>query len=407
MAPEQLTGGKMDGRVDVYATGVLLFAMLAQKLPFHESGLVDVRAVRPDVPEGIARAIRAALAEDPEERPARALDMQLAIDGALADTRRFSNAATLASWMRELFRGQVDEAEITRADAAPTRTDSSFVLLSLEEPPAQRSPSEEATRRFAVAPRETQTEDLPAVDKGSEALTARVPAEESTRSMPPPRAEMSSASMQTSSPTNLSPAGESEWGRTEADANASRRRFAGAIAGMALGSVLVAAAIWRALPTPRATGPDTPAPTSPIAPVPTPSSLVPVRPASSMSDAPPQAMQPAAVPSATSESQTQTTSTGETTSAPAPAPARPRTRTKKRTAAGEVEPEPAEAGVLVLETIPPARILVDGQRMGLTPQTVSLPAGPHDVLLEAGDRSERYPVTIVAGRRVRIFKRFD
>jgi len=37
MPPEQILGGDVDGRADVYATGVLLYEMIAGQLPFRSS----------------------------------------------------------------------------------------------------------------------------------------------------------------------------------------------------------------------------------------------------------------------------------------------------------------------------------------------------------------------------------
>jgi eukaryotic-like serine/threonine-protein kinase len=86
LAPEVWSGREIDGRVDVYSLGVLLFRVLGGKVPFsgriHE--LLDVvrraprpslRALRPDLPEDIDAWASAALAVDPDERfqKARAL----------------------------------------------------------------------------------------------------------------------------------------------------------------------------------------------------------------------------------------------------------------------------------------------------------------------------------------------
>jgi serine/threonine protein kinase len=81
MAPEQIrASGEVDHRVDIYALGVVLFQILTGRLPFtaDNPGAVvlahlhqpapDPRALLPELPAHIARAILRALAKDPAER---------------------------------------------------------------------------------------------------------------------------------------------------------------------------------------------------------------------------------------------------------------------------------------------------------------------------------------------------
>jgi serine/threonine-protein kinase len=81
MAPEQARGqGDLDGRVDIYAVGVLLYRMLTGKLPFaaktHEEIIQHIlegeprppRELRADLPEDLERVILKAMAPDREER---------------------------------------------------------------------------------------------------------------------------------------------------------------------------------------------------------------------------------------------------------------------------------------------------------------------------------------------------
>lgn len=81
VAPEQAIGGQLDGRTDLYSFGVLLFEMLAGKVP-HEgttnigkvvahltSRAPDVRTEAPDVPAWLAELIRRLMERDPADRP--------------------------------------------------------------------------------------------------------------------------------------------------------------------------------------------------------------------------------------------------------------------------------------------------------------------------------------------------
>jgi non-specific serine/threonine protein kinase len=78
MAPEQIIGGNVDERADLYSLGVVLFEMLAGEPPFKDSGRglayqhVSVQPpplanFRP-VPAGVAAAVMRALAKSPADR---------------------------------------------------------------------------------------------------------------------------------------------------------------------------------------------------------------------------------------------------------------------------------------------------------------------------------------------------
>jgi Protein kinase domain len=80
LAPEQLEGGPVDGRTDVYSLGCLLYECLTGEAPFAggsrlavawahlEEEPPSVSARRPDLPEAIDAVIRKAMAKQPEDR---------------------------------------------------------------------------------------------------------------------------------------------------------------------------------------------------------------------------------------------------------------------------------------------------------------------------------------------------
>ena len=85
MAPEQATGGPVDQRADLYALGLVMFAMLAGRPPFHGDApdrLLErhrteppprVAALVADVPPALDALIDRLLAKDPARRPASGL----------------------------------------------------------------------------------------------------------------------------------------------------------------------------------------------------------------------------------------------------------------------------------------------------------------------------------------------
>lgn len=81
MAPEQLAGGPIDGRCDLYALGVVLFELLTGHLPFESDSMGELlHAIttqpaprlstwRPDLPRELSELVARMLAKPPSERP--------------------------------------------------------------------------------------------------------------------------------------------------------------------------------------------------------------------------------------------------------------------------------------------------------------------------------------------------
>jgi serine/threonine-protein kinase len=91
MAPEQIRGQAVDARTDVYAVGVLLFALLTGQHPFDTSTAFvvldghlnqpapSVQTLAPAVPSALAAIVATALAKQPAQRFGNANDMRRAL----------------------------------------------------------------------------------------------------------------------------------------------------------------------------------------------------------------------------------------------------------------------------------------------------------------------------------------
>lgn len=91
LAPEQLEGGRIDGRTDVYALGVVLYELLAGRKAFEGDSLEQIvnavlhanpapaNEVRHEVPPGLAGVAMKAMARDPEQRYASAAALSQAL----------------------------------------------------------------------------------------------------------------------------------------------------------------------------------------------------------------------------------------------------------------------------------------------------------------------------------------
>lgn len=113
MSPEQIRGGEVDTRSDVYALGVIAYELLAGRLPFDLSGvgLIEAaRIIREDEPTS-ASSFDSALRGDAEVIIRKAM--------AKEPDRRYSSAGELAADIRRFLAG----------DAIAARRDSALYLL--------------------------------------------------------------------------------------------------------------------------------------------------------------------------------------------------------------------------------------------------------------------------------------
>jgi formylglycine-generating enzyme required for sulfatase activity/dienelactone hydrolase len=93
MAPEQVAGGEVDHRADVYALGILGYEMVARRPPFVSSSMQSLFAaqvaeeptplerLQPNVPSDLAAIIHRCLRKNPGDRWSSADELLAAIDG--------------------------------------------------------------------------------------------------------------------------------------------------------------------------------------------------------------------------------------------------------------------------------------------------------------------------------------
>ncbi|HXA42994.1 MAG TPA: serine/threonine-protein kinase [Candidatus Solibacter sp.] len=80
MSPEQVTGGTIDYRSDIYSCGAVLYECLTGKKPYHAESALEImrmhvsdpvpdpRRLNAALPEGVAEMVKRAMAKDPADR---------------------------------------------------------------------------------------------------------------------------------------------------------------------------------------------------------------------------------------------------------------------------------------------------------------------------------------------------
>lgn len=126
LAPEQLRGGSVDARVDVYATGLLLYLMTVQKHPFRGSSegetisrILSEQPVTPpsafveDYPEGLEAVVLKALAKNRDDRYSSAAELLEALESAVPNAFGPNGDRYTVEYLQELLKPRMEERRST------------------------------------------------------------------------------------------------------------------------------------------------------------------------------------------------------------------------------------------------------------------------------------------------------
>jgi eukaryotic-like serine/threonine-protein kinase len=130
MAPEQVRGEAIDRRVDVFAMGIVLYALTTGKHPFRRESeaatmytiasdepVVAPRKFLPDYPPSLEAVLLKALAKDANERYRTASELQRALDKCFPVAERINTDEDIGIFISRLFRKKRDESRAALAEA--------------------------------------------------------------------------------------------------------------------------------------------------------------------------------------------------------------------------------------------------------------------------------------------------
>ncbi len=130
MAPEQVRGEAIDRRVDVFAMGIVLYALTTGKHPFRRESeaatmytiasdepVVSPRKFLPDYPVSLEAVVLKALAKNANDRYASASEMQRALDQCFPVAERVNTDEDVGKFIGNLFGKKRDESRAALAEA--------------------------------------------------------------------------------------------------------------------------------------------------------------------------------------------------------------------------------------------------------------------------------------------------
>lgn len=177
MAPEQVRGGEVDRRVDIWGLGVVLWELLTlDRLFRRETEVESMYAVlvdeiqapserRPGIPPELDAIVMKALEREPEKRWRTAREMGQALHAFATNQAEDVGAAELSNWMTELFpEGETRKREIMELALTQTIQARPNVAMSGVEVSGARTMLGDVDAEIAARTQATKADDAPGFD---------------------------------------------------------------------------------------------------------------------------------------------------------------------------------------------------------------------------------------------------
>ncbi|MFA6147127.1 MAG: protein kinase [bacterium] len=162
MSPEQAAGKVIDHRSDIFATGILLYELVAGGRMFkgddtlqilskvREAEFTPLGTLKGGLPEKLYDIAAKALAKDPEDRYQSCADMQADIEECIFRLNLRPSGRTMAEYLKLLFAEEIEAEGQRMANAATAGAASDRAQeveaerRSADKPPAQKTPAPKA-----------------------------------------------------------------------------------------------------------------------------------------------------------------------------------------------------------------------------------------------------------------------
>jgi serine/threonine-protein kinase len=125
MSPEQVRGGKIDGRSDIYSVGIITYELLVGSPPFISGDIayqqVNVeptppRDISPAIPESVNAIIMKCLAKSPDDRYQTAPELKIALDAASQELGEYHQVK------KETLESKAEQEKQTASDSSQDHT---------------------------------------------------------------------------------------------------------------------------------------------------------------------------------------------------------------------------------------------------------------------------------------------
>jgi len=190
MAPEQIHGGTLDARTDVFALSILLYRLVTTKYPFAGADVGETlwqisssitprspRALNESLPPRVAEVILKGLEKDPDQRFASAEEMRVALEKAVPPNLRGNSETALAELMTETLGDRMEQRRKKTARAllsvppGPTDQLSTPSFSTLKGITYSARPNTEATQSLVPPPPQQKVWKKRALIAGGAALS--------------------------------------------------------------------------------------------------------------------------------------------------------------------------------------------------------------------------------------------
>jgi serine/threonine protein kinase len=183
MSPEQISGGKVDGRSDIFALGEVFYELLLKRHPFYASTDMEVlRAILdvdpphptgldPTFPPELGAVFMRAMRKTPGDRYPNATAMHDAMEMFLQEQRTPATSIMLGRFVRELFADRVETEQRARETGDDDLLIESMMSGRAEAQIAQMAPRRRSSARTphpadAVAEEDDGTVPMPPSNSG-------------------------------------------------------------------------------------------------------------------------------------------------------------------------------------------------------------------------------------------------